>query len=116
DGFLLQARAQVRAFEELHREIGEPVVLAAVEGSDDAGMVELAGGLRLEHEALLVLGTTSGVLLQQDRLQGDLAIEVRVVGPVDDAHRAAAELTEDLVASDLLLGHQKLTRCTSART
>jgi hypothetical protein len=71
-------------------------------------MIELAGGLGLDQEALLVLGAPVGVLVQDDGLQRDHAVEVRVLGLVDHAHRAAPELAEDLVAADLLqrLGHQ----------
>src|SRR6202007_2230525 len=93
-------------------------VLAVVEDGDDVRMVQLARGLRLEHEALLVLGAAGRVFLEDDGLQREQAVEVRILGLVDDAHRAAAELADDAVAPDLLLrrGHQLLTRRTSART
>ena len=37
----------------------------------------------------------------QDHLQGDEAVEPDLAGLVDDAHAAAAQLAEDLVAGDL---------------
>ena len=102
DRALLHALAQVGALEQLHREVRDAVVLAEVVGGDDVRMVELARGLGLEQEALLVLRAPVGVLVQDDGLQRDHAVEVRILGLVDDAHRAAAELAEDLVAADLL--------------
>jgi hypothetical protein len=37
-----------------------------------------------------------------EQLEGDLAIELGVVGGVDDAHAARAERAEDDVAADLI--------------
>jgi hypothetical protein len=36
----------------------------------------------------------------EDHLQGDDAVELELAGPLDDAHAAAAQLSEDLVAGD----------------
>ena len=107
---LAHARAQVGAFQQLHRHVGEVVLLAEVEDGDDVRVGELARGLRLEHEAPLVLLAALDLVAEADGLQRDDAVERRVLGLVDDAHRAAAELAEDLVAPDLvvflLLRHQ----------
>ena len=59
---LLHALAQVGALEQLHREVGHAVGLAEVEGGDDVRVVELARGLGLDEEALLVLGLSSASL------------------------------------------------------
>ena len=40
----------------------------------------------------------AGVAAGQDHLEGDEAVEADLPGLVDDAHAAAAELAEDLVA------------------
>ena len=52
---LAHARAQLGALQQLHRHVGEVVLLAEIEDGDDVGVRELAGGLRLQHEALLVV-------------------------------------------------------------
>jgi hypothetical protein len=48
----------------------------------------------------VVILAAFGVVAQDDGLQRDDAVEVRVLGAVDDPHRAAAELAEDPVAAD----------------
>ena len=77
DRALLHALAQVGALEQLHREVGHAVDLAEIVGGDDVRVVELARRLRLEQEALLVVGAPLGVLVQADGLQRDDAVEVR---------------------------------------
>jgi hypothetical protein len=101
-GAVAHALAQVGALEQLHGEVGEVAVLAEVVGGDDVRVRELAGGARLEREALLVVAARAGVLVEQDGLQRDDAVQGRVLRLVDDAHGAAAELAQDLVAADLL--------------
>ena len=65
------------------------------------GMRELARGLRLAAEAREDLrGLRAGQRLGPDRLQRDDALDQRIVGLVDDAHRAAAELAADFVLAD----------------
>jgi len=108
DRALLDALAQVGALEKLHRQVRHAVDFAEVVGGDDVRMGQLARRLGLEEEALVVLGAALGVLFQRDGLQRDDAVEVRVLGLVHHAHRAAPQLTDYLVAADLLhrLRHQ----------
>ena len=116
---VLQPRAQVRAFEQLHRQEREVALLAEVEGGDDVRVVELARGPRLQGEALLVFLAVLDVVGEQDRLQRDHAVERRILGAVHHAHRAAAELADDLVAADLRLllpAHWNFALSTSPRT
>jgi hypothetical protein len=103
-----QARSQVGAVDELHGKVRHAVVIAAVERRDHVRVIQLAGGLGLEEEALAVLVRALRIVGDDDGLQRHGAVEVRVLGLVDDAHGAAAELAEDLVAADLrrLLRHQ----------
>ena len=107
----LQPRAQVRAFEQLHRQVREVALLAEVEGRDDVRMVELARGLAPPwRSASRIPCASSTSSREQDRLQRDHAVERRILGLVHHAHRAAAELAEDLVAADLrvlLLAHSE---------
>ena len=42
----------------------------------------------------------AGVAAGQDHLEGDDAVEPELAGLVDDAHAAAAQLAQDLVAGD----------------
>jgi len=68
-------------------------------------MVQPPGSLRFVHEAHTVLGFCVRFLAsQRDGLQGHDAVDLGVARPVDNAHGAAAEFAEDLVASELLGG------------
>ena len=78
---------------------GRPVVLADLVDLDDVGVLQAGDGLGLGPEAAGGLGP--GVLAGQDHLEGDEAVEPDLPGLVDDAHAAAAQLAEDLVAGDL---------------
>ena len=91
------------ALEELHRHVEEAVLLPEVVHGDDVRVVEERRRLRLALEALqgLVAGGDPGA----ERLQGHEAVEDRVPGLVDLAHRAAAELADDLVLADPLALH-----------
>ena len=93
-----EQRLQVAALDVGHRDVEEPVLLAGIEDRDDAGMVERRSQLRLAQEPLAVvaLAERGGEQLQRGR-----ASEPHVLGPVDDAHAAAAEQLDDPVARDL---------------
>ena len=65
---------------------------------DDVRVVEQRRRLRLALEALERL--VAGPRPRGERLQGDEAVEDGVVGLVDLAHRAAAELADDPVLAD----------------
>ena len=96
---LAQELLEVAAGDVAHRDVELALVLAGVVDRDDVRMVERGGELRLAQEALSeapVLGQ-----LRCEQLEGDLAVERKVVGPVDDAHPAAAEQRLDPVAEEL---------------
>ena len=101
--FLSRSSLIVVALDVFHHEVVVAVDLAGVDRVDDVVVRELGGDLGLAVEPLdefLVLG--QGV--EQD-LDGDDPVDARLLGLVDDPHRALAELLEDLVAGDLeLLG------------
>ena len=99
---------EVLAGEELHRVVGEALPSGAagllgrrqgvdVVDADDVRVIERGGGLGLALEALddLVLDAPA----YEEDLEGDLAAQVAVVGAVDDAHAAAAQLRDDAVAA-----------------
>ena len=65
-----------------------------VDGAD-VGVVEDRGGLGLVDEALAGLGVVRE--LGREELERDGAAELEIVGLVDDAHSAPADLAEDAV-------------------
>ena len=69
---------QILAAQELHGEVGLPLVLAEVVDGDDVPVRQLTGGARLAEEALAQLGV--GLDGGRDDLQRDFALEQRVVG------------------------------------
>ena len=76
------------------------VVLAHAEDRDDVGVVQPRRGPRLplEPQHLLRVGQRR---IGED-LQGHAAAERLLLGLVDDAHAAAADLAEDAVVAQLL--------------
>src|SRR5207302_11149676 len=118
DRALLHPGAELDSLEKLHRHVGEVAFLPEIVDGDDAGMRELAGGLGFEEKPLVEFLAPFRIIRKDDGLQRDDAVESRVLGLVDDPHRAAAQLAEDLVAADLgqlLLCHRTLS-ITSPRT
>jgi hypothetical protein len=62
----------------------------------DVGVLQASDGLRLDAEAGQVC--LAGVCPRQDHLEGHDAVQLDLPGLVDDAHAAAAQLTQNLVA------------------
>ncbi len=88
---------EVGALDVLHGDERLLAVAGVVHG-DDVGMVELAGGPRLAQErsgARRVAAAAAG----GQRLERHQPAEGRVLRQVDDAHGAAAQLLDDLVAA-----------------
>ena len=65
---------------------------------DDVPMLQLGDRLGLAQESGDGLGP--GMSAGQDHLDGAGAIEADLPGLIDDAHAAAAQLTEDLIAGE----------------
>ena len=97
---------QVAAAQQLHGNVRGAVVFARVVDRDDVRVIEPPRHFRLAEELGPRLFDLVGVELgrERNRLQGDLAVDHRVERAVDDAHRALAELVDDLVTTQLL-GH-----------
>jgi NADPH-dependent ferric siderophore reductase len=74
-----------------------PSLLVGVEDGHDVRMVQPRGRLGLAQEELEGPGMVAAQPLRQ-ALQGDDAAEPGIAGLVDDAHPAAADLLEQLVA------------------
>ena len=98
------AREPVRerlAGDQLHHQVERLALGAGVVDADHVRVVELRGDARLALEARRDLGPV--VPRRDDRrdqLHRDFAAELRIVGAVDGAHRAAPDLAADLVPPD----------------
>ena len=71
------------------------------EQAADVGMLEGGGGLPLAHQSRLRL---PAVVVQD--LDGDLAVEARIVGGVDGAHATLPDRALDLVRTETGAGRQ----------
>ena len=89
----LERVAKGLARDVLHSEVKLALGLADLVDAADIGMVERRGRLGLAHEAGPHGRVTVGRFRQE--LEGDFAIETRVLGQIDFAHAALAELPED---------------------
>ena len=94
-----QGLLEVLAAEQLHRHVRRTVgVIPEVEHVDHVGMREAGDRLRLALEAHLQLRVVGDV--RHHDLEGDLAVEHRVLREVHDAHGALAEGLDDVVLAD----------------
>ncbi len=99
----LEARLQLASLDELHRDVPDACFLAEIVDRHDVRVVEAARRVRLAAKAVDHLDRVlAGELVLADRLQRDDALDHRIVGFVDDAHRAAADLAPDLVLADVV--------------
>ena len=81
-----------RPLDELGDEVDGVLVAAGLVERDDPGVRQPRGGERL------ALAAAVGVVADRDPLDGDVALEVLVVGELDDAHPARAEPPAEPVA------------------
>ena len=75
-----------------------PILLADFVDGADIGMVQSGGGLRLAAGSAQAPEGLGDIIGQE--FQGDKATESGVLGLVDHAHTAAAELLDDAVVRD----------------
>ena len=75
------------------------VVLTNFEYRDNAGVVEVGGGLSFEMESpdVRVVGKVAG----EDHLERNPTIEANLSGLEDDAHAAAGNLAKDFVIAEI---------------
>jgi hypothetical protein len=97
------AVVQGQPIQKLHRDVGLLATLADVVNRADVGMVEGGGGTSFTSEAFQCLGVSGNVIWQE--LQRDKTPKLGVLGLVNDAHTAAAELLDDVVARNGLADH-----------
>ncbi len=88
----LDLAIEVFAGQVLLDQIGNALLESEVVDRDDVAVVEIAGDLGLAHEALAGLG-----LLRGAGLDGDVTLDERVVGLVDDSEAANTYLFKDLI-------------------
>ena len=95
------------ALDQLHGEIESPAVLADVEDRDDVWMLEASRDAGfLQEPRLRLLGVEAPVaLVEPDRLQGELALDLGIAREVHDAHRPLSQGTQNLIATDSLRSH-----------
>ena len=92
----LQQRFEIFPLDELHRDELEVARLAEVVDAQDVLVGDAAGQQDLALEPFEDLGARRHV--GADHLQGDVALQLAVVGPVDGPHAALAQDGGDLVA------------------
>ena len=93
---------QPKAVDELHHVVGQTVLLADAEHGDDVGVVELGGRLRFALEA--PLGPDIEQHAPGQHLQGHVPSQRNLLGLVDDAHAAFADLAQDAIIPELQQG------------
>ena len=87
---------------------GRPSVLPDVVDGADVRVIQRGRGARLAPESLQCVRSRGSAIGQE--LEGDGPPEARVLGAVDDAHAAAAELLEDVIVRDRAADHLGLPR------
>ena len=114
-----QQRVEVGPGKHLHRDVGQPPVLAQLEDGDDVGVLQARRRLRLDLEAAAAVGVEAA--LGMEGLDRDLALERLVEAAVDHAHAPAPDAAGDQVPADAgagpgvrRLGQHALTPRTSA--
>ena len=98
-GALGEHGRECAALDQLHGEVGAAVgERAELVDGDDARVLELPADAGLLDEAADDVGVAAVAGLED--LHGEVAAEVGVAGLEDDAHAAAGDLAQDLVAGD----------------
>ncbi len=110
---LLDQLVERLAGDVLHHDDVAVSIARDVVNRDDVRMVEGGGGARLLLESLPAF--VAGEIIGPDDLQGDGPVETGVVGLVDDAHAALADLFENTEASEDLALHRGLNARTDDR-
>ena len=86
---------QALAFDQLHRNVGEILLVAHVVDGDDVGMLQSTRRLRFpveSREQVGIVRETGG-----DSLQSDESINDRVTRAINYPHGAVAQLSKDFV-------------------
>ena len=92
------------AFEVLHHQVVNPILISDVVQCADVRMTQTRDGARLTLEPLAKLGT--GGEMGGEHLDGDLAVQARVAGAVNLTHAAGTERGDYLVRAEPTSGCQ----------
>ena len=101
----VQQLAQRLALEQLHHDEGPAGVVADVVDRADVRVVEPGGDARLALEPLERPGL--GEQVRREHLDRHRALQTQVLGPVDGAHPARAQLLENAVVGERLPDHSR---------
>jgi len=100
-----QGGFQRLAVQQLHGDVGRARALAHVVDDDYRGVAEAPRRTRLAQEALAHLRVLLRREIRPQGLHRDVALDERVARLVDDAHRPATELGQDLVPPQGVANH-----------
>ena len=89
---------QIAALDVLHHQVMDVAVVVDVVGPDDIAVIQGGGGLGLAMEAGQI-GRVFDAMLGQD-LDRPASLHEHVLGQVDAAHAAGAQVVEELVLSE----------------
>jgi hypothetical protein len=89
----------------LHGDEGMAVLFIDLVNGADVGMVERGGRAGFALEALQGAGIAGGVF--GEKFEGDHAAESHVFSLIDDAHASSAQLLQDAIVRDDLVGHPR---------
>ena len=89
--------------QKLHDDVGLPALLSDVVNRADIRMVQGRRRLRLPAKSFQRLPVPRHILRKE--LQGNKAVEPRVLSLVHDAHAAPAQLLDDTIVGDRLANH-----------
>src|SRR5690348_16859519 len=95
------------AFNELHGDVKDAVLLAGVIDGDDVGMVQHPGGARFILETAHHFLRVQSVDVEPHGLERYHSANGRIHGLVHDAHGAAPQLTGNLVSANRLYRHHE---------
>ena len=102
----VQLLPQVAAAHQLHDHERQSLIVASVVHANDVGVLEATSRLRLAAKARLKLRChVLRQLVDANRLDGHAPIDVRIVSFIDKTHRALAQRSDDLVATELFQRH-----------
>src|SRR6266478_5413794 len=94
---------QRHAIQEFHGYEGTAVLLANVVDRADVGVIQCGCGLGFALKTGECLRVTGNLLRQE--LEGDEAMQPRVLSLIDDAHTPSTEFLDDAVVRDGLAYH-----------
>ena len=94
---------QALALELLHNDEGVAVVVLDAVNRADVGMIQKRGGPGFTRETLERFGIAGKIF--GNKLQGDVAAKLQVLGLVDNAHTPASKFAKYAVMGHLLANH-----------